>query len=104
LGRAFAKLFGPQEDIIRVQGKADESFIQSLTSKGAPAKAVSGDVSPVEDVIVFIADRPLYASYDYGRTQVLELTQEELESLRKGLESQGLDSGRLIPAPPYVSD
>jgi hypothetical protein len=91
-------------DILQVEGIPNETFVRELTSRTAPPKAVSGDVSPVEDVMIFIGERAIYASYDYGRTQVLELEDDELMNLQQTLKNAGLDPTHIIVAPPYVTD
>lgn len=101
--RVFAKIFRISEDIIQIKGNIGDDFIDALTDKPAPRKAVSGDVSPVEDVKVLIGKRILYASYDYGRTQVLYLNFQELKSLRQALKKAGLDPSCIVKAPPYGS-
>lgn len=99
--RILAKLFPNPEDIVEVRGTPDEAFVRELTRKPAPPRAVSGDVSPVEDVMVLIGDRRLYSLSDYGRDQVLNLTEEELDSLRQTLRQAGLEQERVIPAPSF---
>lgn len=102
LGRLLGKLSG-RKSRVEVEGHPDQSFVREMTEHTAPAGAVAGDVSPVEDLMVFAGDRTLYASYDYGRTQVLDMTDEELVQLRQALERSGLDPERVVAAPPYVT-
>lgn len=82
-----------------IEGTPSSSFIQALISKQAPQRAISGDNSPVEDVVIFVDDRPMYGSYDYGRTQLLNLTKEETTVVKEMLHSLGLSSDVLVPAP-----
>jgi hypothetical protein len=42
--------------------------------------------------------------YDYGRDQVFDLTDEELESVREALEDAGIEPTILIAAPPYLTN
>ncbi|HEV8580957.1 MAG TPA: hypothetical protein VGX68_17970 [Thermoanaerobaculia bacterium] len=99
--RILSKLFPNPTDIVEVEGAPGEAFVRELTLKPAPPGAVSGDLSPVEDITVFIGPRRLYSLSDYGRDQVLDLTAEELEMLRRTLSQAGLKQESLIPAPPY---
>ncbi len=86
-------------DEAHIEGTPSSSFIQALTSKQAPQRAISGDNSPVEDVVIFVDDRPMYGSYDYGRTQLLNLTKEEAVAVEEMLHSLGLSPDVLVPAP-----
>jgi hypothetical protein len=91
-------------DVVQVKGTPNETFIWELTKSAAPPKAVSGDVCPVEDVKLFIGERLLYALYDYGRVQILDLTFEEFKNLNQTLKETGLDPSSVIPAPQYITD
>jgi hypothetical protein len=102
-GRFAAKLFRSGSDIIQVEGIPSAALANELTRTAAPAKAVSGDLSPVEDVLIFEGDRALFASYDYGRDLILDLTDEELKTLRQTLLEAGLEVERVIPAPPAIT-
>jgi hypothetical protein len=104
LDQLFTRLFRKPANSIQVKGTPDATFIRELTSKAAPANAVAGDVSPVEDLKLFSKGRLLYGSYDYGRAQVLDLTNEEYEELRQALEQAGLDPECLVLAPPYITE
>jgi len=89
-------------DLFRVEGVPGEAFVHELTRKQAPARAIAGDLSPAEIVLIFNSNRILYGLYDYGRTQALDLSSEELESLSCALERAGLDPAYVIAAPNYV--
>jgi hypothetical protein len=91
-------------EVLQVRGTPDQMFVQELTRRGSPERATSGDLCPAEDVEMFVGDRRLYGLYDYGRTQVLDLTDEELESLCQTLTHAGLDPTYVIPAPPYITN
>lgn len=86
-------------DEVNIEGIPSSLFVQALTCKQAPQRAISGDNSPVEDVVVFVDDRRLYGSYDYGRTQLLNLTEEEATTVKEMLHSLGLSPDVLVPAP-----
>jgi hypothetical protein len=88
-----------QVDELQIAGKPGSSFVQALTGKQAPARAIAGDNSPVEDVVIFIDDRRLYGSYDYGRTQLLNVTDEEASAVKEILRGLGLGADVLVPAP-----
>ena len=91
-------------DLIRVEGELSTSVVRELTRTGAPARAISGDVCPALQVTILVCDRTLYGCYDYGRTQMLDITNDELEDAKRTLVSGGLDPGVLTPAPRYVTD
>jgi hypothetical protein len=86
-------------DELQIEGKPGALFVQALTSKQAPPRAIAGDNSPVEDVVIFVGDRRLYGSYDYGRTQLLNLTDEEAVAVKEMLHGLGLAPDVLVPAP-----
>lgn len=102
ISRLVTKLFRGGSDIIRVEGAPGAAFTDELTRTAAPAKAVSGDLSPVEDVQVFASERAIFASYGYGRDLILDLGEEEVESLRQALREAGLDAERVTPAPATI--
>ncbi len=89
---------------MQISGASSQELIQALTEQAAPPRAVAGDLSPVEDILLFSGERTLYALYDYGRTQVLDLDNDELTNLRQTLEQSGLDPGVIVMAPPYTTD
>ncbi|HLO87002.1 MAG TPA: hypothetical protein VK203_18635 [Nostocaceae cyanobacterium] len=99
-------------ELLKVYGKPSEDLITELTTRQAPERAIAGDLCPVEDVEMLIgdgetpsvADRCIYILNDYGRTQVLDMTSEEMESLQEHLLSAGLNPSRLVLAPKYISN
>lgn len=102
VSRFVAKLFPGDSKIIQVEGTPGAPFTHELTRVAAPAKAISGDLSPVEDVLILAGERALFASYGYGRDLLLDLDQEEVVNLREALRDAGLEVERLIPAPPSM--
>ncbi|MEQ8963652.1 MAG: hypothetical protein RLP02_38065 [Coleofasciculus sp. C2-GNP5-27] len=88
--------------VVQVRGTPDDAFVRELTRKEAPEKAISGDLCLAEDVELFLGKRRLYSLYDYGRTQILDLIDEELESIHQTFTRAGLDPSYLISTPPYV--
>ena len=102
-GWILARLLPQREESVQVTGQSGLAFVKALTWAEAPPKAIAGDICPVEDLILYVGDRPLYAVYDYGRDQVLDLTEGELESLRNELQRANLDPNRVRPAPPYIT-
>jgi hypothetical protein len=51
------------------------------------------------DVEIERGGRSIYAAYDYGRTQVLELDDAELAELRAVFAAAGADPDRIEPFP-----
>ena len=103
LGKAALPADSRLDDMVQVTGRPGAALIQELTRKQSPPKATSGDLCPVQQATLFEGERRLYACYDYGRTQILDLTPEEADDLRPALEQQGLNGGILKPAPPYIT-
>lgn len=99
VGRLTEKLFRSGSDIIQVEGTPGAAFTNELTQNEAPARAISGDLCPVEDVMVFVGSRVIFASYDYGRDLLLDLNDEEVENLRQTLREAGLEAERVKPEP-----
>ncbi|MGB3692371.1 MAG: hypothetical protein WA865_11865 [Spirulinaceae cyanobacterium] len=85
--------------ILQVQGIPNEELVRELTLQVAPDKAISGDTCPAEDLEMFIGDRRLYALSDYGRTQVLDVTTGEINSLHQTLRQNELDPSHIVPVP-----
>jgi len=88
-----------RERLVRVEGTIRAGVIQTLLKGTAPARAIAGDDSPAEAIEISREGRVIYALYDYGRTQLLDVTAEELEELRRELTRLGLDPALLVPAP-----
>jgi hypothetical protein len=103
VGRLTAKIFRTGSDVTQIEGTPSRRFTNELTRAAAPAKAVSGDLSPVEDVLVFQGNRALFAAYDYGRDLILDLNDEEVENLRRTLVEEGLEAERVIRAPESIA-
>jgi hypothetical protein len=103
VGRILRELADPCS-VVELEGRPGKDFVRAMTGHAAPARAVAGDSRPVEDVLLLAGDRTLYAAYDYGRTQILEITPGELDDLHGRLVRAGLDPGAIAPAPPYVSE
>lgn len=97
IGALTARLFRGGSDVLQVEGTPGPEFTNELTEHAAPPKAISGDLSPVEDVIVMAGRRVLFAAYDYGRDVLLDLEDEGLESLRRTLREAGLEDERVKP-------
>lgn len=91
-------------DSVRVSGAPNARFVSALTERAAPRRAVSGDLSPVEDIVLSRHGRVLYELYDYGRTQMLDLDDDELADLRQTLKRAALNPAAVVVAPPYVTD
>jgi hypothetical protein len=87
----------------RIEGMPGQMFVEELTWRRAPVRAISGDTCPVEEVVIFRGGRRFYACYDYGRTQVLDLTDEELADARSILRAASLDAGIIVRAPEYLT-
>jgi hypothetical protein len=87
----------------RVEGVVDDDVVAILIDNAAPTGAIAGDLSPVEDLSLHSAGRRLFAAADYGRTQLLELDQDERASLVERLLRDGHEPDVLRPAPPYVT-
>ncbi len=81
------------------EGPLGPAFIAELTGRKAPPRATAGDLCPAEIVLVFAGGRTLYALHDYGRTQLLDLSDEELDEVRDALSRAGEDPARIVPAP-----
>jgi len=96
--------YGGEDDLeslrrLAAQETPDAFFVEVMTTRTAPGGAIAGDYAPVEDLALYDGDRRLYSCSDYGRTQLLELTPEELDELRDALAREGLPGDVLVPAP-----
>jgi hypothetical protein len=89
--------------IVYAEGVPGPPLVEALTCRSAPARATAGDLCPAEIVLIYKGERTLYALYDYGRTQLLDLTPQELDQLRKTTSESGHDPASFIPAPPEVA-
>jgi hypothetical protein len=96
-----ARLRRRSPDDVQIIGTPGAEVIRALTEQAAPRRAIAGDLSPVEEILLFNGDRAVYALYDYGRTQVLDLDEHELTSLRETIGQAGFDPTIIVAAPPY---
>lgn len=81
----------PDDRLVRVTGFPGEDFVEEITTHTAPAGAISGDDSPVEDLWLYRGNRELYVLGDYGRDSVVEVEgDEEEQALQQILSSVGL--------------
>ena len=87
-------------DELRYPAVPDAAFVAEMLGQGPPDRGASGELSPSTDVEVYAGERRIYGCYDYGRVQMLEVTEEELADLRRAFQAAGIDPGRIIPAPP----
>jgi hypothetical protein len=92
-------LFGPPVGALFVKGIPGPALTRELTNKIAPAEDLPGDLSPVQDVSLYAGARRIYASFDYGSTQLFELTNPEFDDLKRFFTERGLDPRYLVPAP-----
>lgn len=90
-GGLISRLLNRPAVLIRVTGTPSEELVAELTRKGAPARAIAGDLCPAEDFEAFLGDRLLFGCYDYGRVLLLDLAEEEKRTLSALLEQRGLD-------------
>jgi hypothetical protein len=93
------KVFGESSWPVFVKGIPGADLARELTNSCAPADDLSGDVSPAEDLSIYWNERRIYAAFDYGSTQLFELTDDELGSLRETFAAEGLNTAYLVPAP-----
>jgi hypothetical protein len=100
--RIRQKLFKGSSKAVQIEGTPNEELIRALTERAAPPLAVAGDLSPVEDILLLKGKRAFYALYDYGRTQMLDLDNHELESLRQTIQQAGFDPAIVAVAPPRI--
>lgn len=75
---------------VRIVGTTSPELLELLTTNAAPPGAIAGDESPVEDLYLHAGARALYTVADYGRDHLLELTDDEAESVRALIDSLGL--------------
>lgn len=101
--RGQAKLSKGASESLNIGGAPSEELIRALTEQTAPPNAIAGDLSPVEDILLFSGARTLYSLYDYGRTQMLDLDEQELADLYQTLQQAGLDPAVVVVAPPYTT-
>ncbi|MEZ4728414.1 MAG: hypothetical protein R3E79_14875 [Caldilineaceae bacterium] len=102
--RILSKIFVEQRNMVAISGSPSTVFLQVMTQIDVPLKVGIGDLCPVEDLQIFLDERRLYFSSDYGRTQILILTEEELNSLHQVLQEAGFDITCVILAPSYLTD
>lgn len=89
--RGIGNLPPANEDrLLRITGVPGEDFVRVMTSHAAPAGAIAGDESPVEDLWLYTGDRALYSLNDYGRDQIVDVADDEEDQLRQVLASVGL--------------
>jgi hypothetical protein len=96
---------GPDQsaDLERVVGQPGDAAVRALTAMEATPRANAGDLCPAMHAEFFASGRMLYGSYDYGRTQILDLGEAERGELERTLAGLGLDPLRIVAAPPHVS-
>lgn len=106
LGQSVAvpgsKRFGLGGRAIAITGMPGAAFANELTRRAAPADNLAGDVSPVAEVSIHVGNRRIYASFDYGSTQLFDLDAAELEGLFRALKHMGLDPTCIITAPDII--
>lgn len=79
-----------------VGGAPPAEFLEVLTATMAVTRPLPSDLSCIDVVELSRQGRRFYAMFDYGRTQVLDLSDEEVADLRQAL---GRDADIVIPAP-----
>jgi hypothetical protein len=77
-------------------GALSEELIDALARYDTPPAVVEGIGSPVDYVILLEGDRAVYAVYDYGSGQTVDVTEDELRDLRDALRDGGFPDGLLI--------
>ncbi|HLP90942.1 MAG TPA: hypothetical protein VK184_20455 [Nostocaceae cyanobacterium] len=98
------RIHNPPSQLLKIQGKSSENLINELTIRQAPTQAIADDLCPVEDVELFLGKHTLYTLRDYGRTQILNLTTDELTNLQQTLMNADLNIDYLVLAPKYIND
>lgn len=74
-------------------------FADLVTDRSFLGVSVSGDLTNVEDVALYIGERRHYLGADYGRTQVLLVERAEVPQLRSLLREAGQDEAVLKEFP-----
>lgn len=93
-----------ERKVLKVEGNPTNEFIYELTHQSTPNLVVSGSPAPVEDLEMLDNGRSIYRLYDYGRTQIIEITELEFQDLCKTLERAGLNPTSIQIAPTYLTD
>lgn len=98
------RIHNPPSQLLKVHGQPSENLIHQLTIRQTPTQAIADDLCPVEDVKLFLGKHHLYTLQDYGRTQILNLTTDELTNLQQTLINANLNIDYLVLAPKYIND
>jgi hypothetical protein len=93
LERLFARVF--DKGCILIRGTPGPNLIPEITNNVAPERAISGDESPVESIVIYRGKQDLYVSYDYGTVQIVNLTDLEKAEVTKQFGGLGLTAERL---------
>jgi len=86
------------KEIIQVEGQPSDKFVKILAEVPPPLEATD-DLCPVENMDLYIAERPILRWHDYGHIQSLNLINDEPESLRQALLEADIDPTYLIESP-----
>jgi hypothetical protein len=80
-------------------GAPPPRFAELVTDRSLLSRSVSGDLTNVETLELSTSGRRRYLAADYGRTQLLDLVEDEVSWLRSQLSAKGHDESLLIEAP-----
>jgi hypothetical protein len=106
--RAVIQLFDPisvkvtrrgVETTVITGGTPPAGFADLVTNPSFLVRSVSGDLTNVEVVALYVSQRRRYLAADYGRTQILLLDQMENSQLRSRLRDAGQDETVLTQIP-----
>jgi len=84
-GRVARWLAADHDVECRVSGTDMDGFVRTMTDQTIAVRARSSELGPVEDAAAFDDDTRIYALFDYGRTQLVDGTDEQLTALRRRL-------------------
>jgi len=82
---------------VSIVGRTSPELFDALTTNAAPSGAITGDESPVEDLYLYDGSREVYVVVGYGSDHLLDLTDEELESVRGIIRSLGFPGSIIGP-------
>lgn len=82
---------------VSINGTSSTELLDALTASVAPAGAITGDESPVEDLYLYNGERAIYTVVDYGGDHILDLTDEELKSVKEIIRSLGFPTSIIEP-------
>lgn len=100
LGERVSSPRPTRDRTVQIRGQVSDQLVRELSHRQTPPSIIEGVGSPVDYLIMLDGERAVYAVYDYGSGQTVDVSADELSELQNLLADRGLRCDVFLPIKP----